>query len=219
MNDAALIAWSTVAATTVTAIATGVLAWFTWAMARATRAMADQTNSPHVNVSFEPSRWSLIHIDMVIENTGSGTAYDVRLQFTPPLHRDKGEREQKALEFPDIALLKPGQRIANFIGNFNSYANEQYTVSISWARQPGGAIRQAWIQNVDLFAYREVHVLGSGDPSVVIANETKKLREAIQALAGNKRLKVDVFSSSDREKDRRKQELWMKQAREEQDKK
>lgn len=70
--------WATFAATAVTAMATGVLAWVTWVLARETRRMANATHEPHVVVTLEPSPWSIIHTDLVIQNTGNGTAYDIR---------------------------------------------------------------------------------------------------------------------------------------------
>ncbi len=70
-------------------IATAVATFFLWrvtlVLARETARMAEASAQPHVVVTLRPNRWSPRHFDLLIDNTGNATAYDVKVSFNPSL--------------------------------------------------------------------------------------------------------------------------------------
>ncbi len=79
------------------ALLTAVATFFLW---RVTRLLADETKKmvdgsvqPHVVVTLEPNSWAAFYFDINIANTGNAPAYDIEVEFNPPLvnaeHRKK----------------------------------------------------------------------------------------------------------------------------------
>lgn len=200
MIDPSVMTLATVAATAVTAVATGVLAWFTWNMASATRRMAEATRAPAVTVTLEPSRWSTMHLDLLIENSGNSAAYDVNITFDVPLQRNGDGKE---VATPRIPLLRPGYPIRNFIGEFNHFTGRQHKVTVSWLNAPQRSSRTEVSYSIDLSMFEGVHILGSGDPDIILAQEVKKLREAVAKLGSSThRFQVDTRTHEDRVRER-----------------
>jgi hypothetical protein len=202
--------WATFAATVATAAATMVLAWFTWVMAKASKQMADAAREALVVATIDVSRNSSMHVELVIENSGAGPAYDVRVNFAPPIVRRKGASESE-LPLNRISVLRSQQRIVNFIGEFGGFKGTKYTVTISWRSTPDSKNRIASQYEFDLDHYAGVHILGQ-DPAVALANEVKKLRERMDRIGGTSKLKVDVFSQRDRDREAEEQEKWLQEA-------
>lgn len=185
MTAAEVSVWATVAATAVTAVATGVLAWFTWTMARATGRMADATNAPSVVATFEPNRWSFIHTDLVIENTGNAPAYDVRIEFDPPLKSDRDDEPVDEPPLNRITALRPSTPLRHWVGRGYGMLESDYRVTVSWLSNPNSQKRDVLSYQLNLRHYKGLHQLGSGDPQVKIADELKKIREGLERRSRN----------------------------------
>lgn len=112
-----LVVWSQLAAVILTAFATLALVWVTRVLATETKRLADVGRQPHVIATLEPSPWSIIHTDLIVQNAGSGTAYGIRVEFDPPLQLEK---DSAAIEAPlkSISILKPGQALRSFLFGF-----------------------------------------------------------------------------------------------------
>ena len=214
MTTADLSIWVTAAATIATAVATAVLAVVTWLLFKATRRMAEATSEPYVVATIEPNRWSFIHTDLLVENTGTGPAFDVQLSFDPPLQRERGGA-QIDLPLNAIAVLRPSQSLRNFIGNGTDFLKSTYRVSISWKASPNAKSRTTNSYDLNISHYEGLIQLGGGDPLVQIAQELKKVGEALERLTrGPSRLGVDVYSEADRNRERKAQVSWYEQGAE-----
>ncbi len=172
--------WATVGASVVTAVTTVVLARLTWVMARASEQMAQATRQPLVVVTLESNDWSWIHTDLVIENTGNSPAFDVAISFDPPLLSRRDRKPEAEVPMNRISVLRPNAPLRNWIGRGHDFLEKAYRVSISWTATPGSPKREVMSYDLDLGHFKNLHVLGSGDPQVVLAQETKKLREAVE---------------------------------------
>jgi hypothetical protein len=207
-------AWVTLAETGATTLATGVLAWFTWVMATATDRMAKAAREPDVVATIEPTRWSKIHLDLVVENTGPSAAYDVTLDVQPPLYRDQGNSgaEDVPISLRPITVLRSRSSLRNFIGSGVLHLERNYTLTVSWKSSPRARERTSVSYELNIQHYEGLITLGGGDPQVQIAQEMQKLREAVKDLAtGWRRLEVNVHTEAERERERGAKEVRLQE--------
>lgn len=189
-----IIAIGGVLGTLVTAIATIFLWRVTKVLANETTRMVQAASQPHVVVTIEPNRWSLRHFDLKVDNTGNATAYDISIDFDPPL--ENGEARGGQLEIPlnAISVLKPGQGMSSYLSEYAPLKNKAYTISVSWRRDPQSQARENNTYKLDIANVEGISQLGS-DPIVQIAEHIKKMQESLKPIAsGSKRIKVDTFN-------------------------
>lgn len=191
--------WVTGAATIVTALATGVLAWVTWLLWKSTSRMAAATSEPYVVATLEPNRWSFIHLDLVLENTGNGPAFDVRIEFAPSIARERGgSADVQPME--RVAVLRPGQVLRDYLSKGGDFLEKSYRVSLSWKTSPTARERVTNDYDLDIKHYNKFIQLGGNDPLFQIAQELKKLREAVDpVMRGQRKTKADIYTQSDRD--------------------
>lgn len=170
--------WS-VAGAIVTAAATVVLAYVTTVLARETKRLSDATSQPTVVVTFEPSPWSIIHTNLVLQNTGTGTAYDIKASFDPPIKMD--QRGQAAvMPLRSLSVLKPGASFSVFLNGFENLHEQVLTVEVSWRRSPNSTKCESHSYALNLIEdYKDWGQLGGPPPLIQIAQDIRKLREEV----------------------------------------
>ncbi len=199
MNGETALLWAQVAMAGATALATVGLVIFTWML-------AERSSQPHVVATLEANQWSISHVDLVLANTGNAAAYDITLSFNPPLTSDRITKRNKGLPFAAMTVLKPGQSFSSFVGNYQEFKDVEYTIKLMWRRKPKG-----WRHESNEYKFCIDQFAG-------IANEVKKIREEWGRIAsGFKKLNVNIFSSGDREDERRENEEFYRRMREEEE--
>ena len=189
--------------TLVTAVATLFLWRVTKLLAVETKRMAEASAQPHVVATLDPNRWSMRHFDLKVDNTGNATAYDIKVDFTPPLVNGEGRAGEMAVPFENVSLLKPGQGMSSYLAEYPMVRKQVYSVRVSWRRSPADSRREENVYTINMADRQGVSDLG-GDPIVKIANDLAKIREDLRSLArGSKRLKIDAYTESDRMHERR----------------
>lgn len=198
MTAPELSTWVTVAATIATALATVVLAGVTWLLFKSTQRMAAATSEPNVIATLEPNRWSFMHLDLLIENTGTGPAFDVQITFDPPLTRDRGG-QQTTLPLNAVSILRSGQALRNHVGQGSAFLDRSYRATVSWKATANSTRRTTTSYDLSLRHYDGFSRLGGEAPQVQTAQELKKIREALErwlaAMADSK----STFSLKGRE--------------------
>ncbi len=187
----------------ITALATLALVAVTYVLAKYTKRLTESSASPQVVVILTRSRWSIMHVDLEVENTGNATAFDVVSEFDPPLIVDKSGQEETPAPFSRISVLKPGQNLQSFLGDYVNYKDTKYQVKTSWSRMPGGKKRESISYNVDISHLEFSSTLGGGfgDPAIAVASELEKMRKGILPFfKGSKRGEINVHSHEDRER-------------------
>lgn len=204
--------------TLVTAVATFFLWRVTKALAQETTRMAEVSAQPHVVATLSPNRWSMIHFDLNVDNTGNATAYDVILAFDPPL--DSGEGRGAAFEVPfqKISVLKPGQGLSSYLCEYNLLDGKNFRVSISWKRDAAREERQHNEYTLRIADHDGTSRLGD-EPLLEIAKHIGKLEASLSPVArGARRAEIDVFTSLDRLRERRtlerKRQQWQQRQEE-----
>jgi len=83
--------------------------------------MADAAAQPQVVANIVPNQWSVIHLDLAVENTGNATAFDIEISFEPPLENGQARGEKIGLPFRRISVLKPGQTLQSYLSDVGDY--------------------------------------------------------------------------------------------------
>ena len=204
----------TLFSTIITALATAVLGWVTWVLARETKALSRAASQPHVVATFEPNPWGSMYVDLLISNTGNAVAYDITVSYSPDLPSSSEFRLNLPVPFQKISVLRPGQVLKSSLSPYKDLKDQIYTVSISWARLPGQAKREALCYDLTVTEFEASMYLGARNPEFQIASEIKKIREDWKSVAsGGSRLEANVHLSSDREKERRERQEWLDEVR------
>lgn len=189
-----------VIATFVTAVATIFLWKVTRLLAKETTRMAEAADQPHVVATLTPNRWSLRHYDLVVDNTGNATAYDIRIAFNPPLENGEARKKDAKIPFEMVSVLKPGQGLRSYLADINVLRDKSYEVTITWRRASRDRPRETNSYTLDMADYAGTSELGK-DPLVDIARSLEKVEKTLSVLPRS-HINVDVHTAADREKDR-----------------
>jgi len=190
-------------ATVVIAVGTVSLWYVTWALARETRRMVDASSRPHIVATLDSNRWSMMHFDLRVENTGNATAYDIAVSFDPPLVSSRPRDPAGPVPLKSVDVLKPGQGLTSYLAEAGVVLPNTYQVSITWKRDPQAAIRETNSYALNMSTMEGITRLGN-DPLIQISNDVKRFTETFVNLANSHRnLQVDVFTSADRLRERR----------------
>lgn len=202
---------TTVLATIVTAVATVMLWRVTKVLARETERMADAGSRPQVVVTIEPNMSSSVEADIHVANTGTASAFDIRISFEPEIVPDKDLVEDRALR--QVSLLRPGQKTASWLTSYESIRGKAFDVEVSWGRQPRSSQREKLVYSLDMNDVVGMGWVGVRDPLLALAEEHRKMREEWSPIAkGLKRLQVDTFDQEDRDLERQELEkAWSEQ--------
>lgn len=201
----------------VTAVATVLLWQVTLTLSRETRRMREAGAQPHVVATIEPNRWGLLWADLHVANTGNATAYDIEVNFDPPLDHD-GKRPDQPPPLRVISVLKPGQSLSSSLGEFAPLLKKTYRATTSWKRRHDDKHREANSYTLDMTQFEGFRRIGAADPLVQIADEVKHIREDWRWISGGSRkLKIDTYLTSDRLHENRAHERRQRKDRREQD--
>lgn len=188
-----------------TAFSTVVLCALTGVLARETRALARVSSRGNVVVTFDPNQWALSHFDLVMHNTGTSAAYDIKLLVEPPVKLaevkvDKGHR----LPFSAVSVLRPGQILSSYLAPIENMRDKRFRIILSWSDSPSDSKRVQREYDLDMKTFSDVTLLGDATPEVAIARSFKELgNDWRPILRGTKRLRVDSFDAADREREQR----------------
>lgn len=195
----------------VTACATIGLVYVTVVLARATKAMAKASSTAMVTAMIEPNVWSLMHCDLVVHNSGNGSAYDVEIEISPEIGQSE-VRDSRNLPMQNISIIRPGQQLRSYLTEMTSVLEQQFNITVRWRESPE-ANRQEEV-SYDHFIPKDVSQLGASSPLVQIAEQVKKMREDWRPVSqGSKRMEVNAHSSADRKRAANKLEEWKEERR------
>ncbi len=128
--------------------------------------------------------------------------YNVEVVFDPPLvnaeHREKSE-----IPFSKVSVLKNGQSLTSNLCKYEQIKDQIYNINISWASKPKSNDRETNEYVYDMATFEGISYLGARSPLTQIAEQIKGIREDWKPIAqGAKKVKADVYTSSDRNEER-----------------
>jgi hypothetical protein len=215
MDQSTIATYGTLLGTFATAIATFALWRVTGVLAVETKRMADASAQPQVVANIVPNQWSTIHLDINVENTGNATAFDIEISFDPPLENGEARSGNTPIPFQRISLLKPGQSMTSYLSDVGDYLDKSFEVRVSWKLMPDATNREHLSYWLNMSDYKGVSYLGSRDPNIQIAEQVRMIRDDWKSVAsGSKKVRADVFTSEDRQREEEILEARFKRERE-----
>lgn len=189
------------------ALLTAVATFFLWRVTRLlaneTKRMVDASVQPHVVVTLEPNSWAAFYFDINIANTGNAPAYDIAVEFDPPLVNAE-HRKNRGVPFSKVSVLKNGHSLNSNLCKYEQIKDQIYSISVSWSKQPGSTERELNEYSYDMASFEGVSYLGARSPMTQIAEQVKKIREDWRPISqGAKKIKTDNYNSSDRTEEKR----------------
>lgn len=169
---------------------------------------------PNLEIYLQSNIASMQFMDLHLENTGSGTAKNIKFIFS-----GEGGSELNAIEremvdkFIKLNMLKvgisslaPKEKRTSYIFSFSELSSNlkeklfkvNFEIQIEYFDTEGYQYKSTSV--IDLGEYEGITELG-GDPSYKLYKEIEKVRKIFEGFQGNlssKRLKVDLFTSEDR---------------------
>jgi len=178
-----------------TAVATIALVWITRVLARETKRLAEIGQQPQIVFTIEPSEVEISFLESTIENTGNASAFDIRIEFDPRIEIVDAQGDTRP-PIDKISVLKPGQKISNFLCTYGELKTRSFSVTTSWRRAPKSEIVESLSYKINLAELEGLLRMSGPDK----ARSLEKIAKALENLdSGFKKLKVDVFTARDRE--------------------
>jgi hypothetical protein len=197
----------------VVAAATVFYVVLTRRLAIETERMRLAQTEPHVSVRIEPNPAWINFINLVVENVGAGPAYEVRLSCHPDFEMERGARLSDVGVFAHgIRYLAPGQRVEFFLTSILGDLEEikktggrfDFEVRVQYRGVLGPTHDERFL--IDFRHFVGITTLGT-PPLEKIARDIEKMRTSIGHLeTGWKRLRVDIFSEADRQREEHERE-------------
>ncbi len=125
--------------TGVIAVATIVLAFVTWNLARVSK------REPFVVGFMESSLHTLRAVNFIVKNTGNATAFDIKVNITPALPKGGVEYGDETETNRKISILPPEQSLSSEAFSLKEPPIKtlpEYRVTVSWAIKPKGKKRE-----------------------------------------------------------------------------
>ncbi|MCY3815987.1 MAG: hypothetical protein OXG59_06795 [Gammaproteobacteria bacterium] len=196
-----LLSMSQIVAAFLTAFATIALVAVTIILARATKRMASASSQPFVTATIEPNIWSMMHCDIVLQNTGNAPAFDVRVIANPEFPKSD-LRGNGGLPLQNVSVLRPGQELKSFLTESKDVLDQAYRIEVTWKRNPRDQSSEGI--EYDHYLPKNISRLGDWSPEIQIADQLKKLREDWKQIAsGTRKLAVNSYGRTDRQEERK----------------
>lgn len=187
------------------AIATVVYAVLTWKLVSETRRIRQIQTEPEISIRIAPHEDTIQYFDYIIENIGLAPAYNITFNVVQGDHLINDPKLSEAGPIKNgIKYFAPKEKITFWGGSFPGYmkSDNKTPVEIKVAFENSlGEIRNITsIINFEEF----LNISRLGEPTIItISKNIKRISDDLHnTLTGFKKLKVDVYTSEDREKER-----------------
>lgn len=186
---------------------TFLLACFTKNLATEAKKTREQAIGPNIVVTLEPSDKSPIHTMLIIENIGSGAAYNISIKEKGDYqyhHQNKNKEIYiNNLGLMNIKVLKPNQKIEHLFLPFKELDGYIFRFEIKTYNALGQLVE--CYNEVDLNTY-----VGCASWEKKTFDDLVNVLDKVSKQL-NKRLKVDIYDSKNREKERIQRDNYIKE--------
>ena len=206
-------------------VSTVVYAALTWVLVSETRKMRMAQTEPRIAL-FPRSREEFINFCHVyVQNCGAGPAYDLRFQFSietpsPGAHELLADFTRSEFFKTGMKYLGPGQMVESGYTDLRDKYDEKIVAVLNVTVTYSSATKQVYSESFRL-DFSEFRGLGKlGRPHLYsIAQSLEKIEKNLGFLvSGFKRLQIDTFGKSDRERETQEQAKRLEEMRQEHEK-
>ena len=187
----------------VVAIATIVYAILTWRLVSETIKMRKVQTEPKISVTIQPSDAWINFVDMVIQNIGSGAAYDIKFRANPDFEYKKGNfLSDFGFMRNGLEYLAPNQKLQFFLTimteNFKEKIKTFFEITVTYHNSTGKTYE-------DIYLIDFSHLDGlrnAGEPPMYkLAKNVENIQKDIHNLStGFHEIKV-IVRTKDAEKE------------------
>ncbi len=177
------------------------LVWLTKVLASETRATRLQNISPEIIVTIEPHQ-EFGFFKFVVENIGSGAAFDVTIKLDPDICIPNSIFLQPDINLSTFSLtkiptLKPHQKIEAPLGHWKAFTVKATKFSVECRDSRGQIVRH---QNaIDLSIYESLCMLKNTETETIARGVDQISNLLDRVTHRGSRLAVDIFDRKDRE--------------------
>jgi hypothetical protein len=208
----------TLASLIVTALATAILAFYTWALARETLRARQETEKsraeakkPNIIITIEPDLKRLNVMFLVIENIGNGPAYLLKTSLTNEYESgNDNKRKLSELGILHLPVLKPKQKAMSMIGMYADIKDYDSNAITACKDIDGNEI--IFENRLNGSIYKGQTGLGSDDSPRKIAQALETISRAFRSTNAGSRLQADLYDKEDRTVEKEDHEKWMEEA-------
>ncbi|MCK5260785.1 MAG: hypothetical protein KAJ44_01220 [Thermoplasmatales archaeon] len=182
------------------AIATIVYAILTWKIVSLTKMMRE----PKVIVDFQPREEWINFLDIIIQNIGETSAYDIKFKIDPDFEYMKGKFLSELNYMKGINYLPPKKTIRSFITSMavdTKNKQKPFEIEVSYITEGGKPKKETF--RFDFSQLLDLSQLGES-PIYKISDNLETISKAIENfLRGNKRLRTEVYTKKEVEKEKK----------------
>ena len=177
----------------ITAFATSTYAWLFW-----------KSIQPLISISIEFDKNDNLVVNLVIENSGQGPAYDVKFEIIPDFEIIKGRNlSQIGLIKNGLPFFAPHQKMMTYLtwmpADYERKINNPFTINVTYKRfQWSFPITKEFL--IDLSLFGEVPL--SPTPLSKIAESLEKLERRMERIGLSNFEKIKVVTYTKEENDR-----------------
>lgn len=186
------------------AIATMVYAVLTWRLVSETRKMRESQTEPNISITIQPREEWISLIDMIIQNIGSGPAYNVKFEINPDFEYAKGKMlSELSLIKKGLEYFAPNQKyrffLTSMVENYEEKIKNPFEVKVTYENIVGKTYEGKYLVNFStLVGLRQL-----GEPSLYkISKNIERIQRDINHLStGFSRMEVVVYTKKDIEEE------------------
>lgn len=183
----------TVIFSAVVTIATVVYAILTWKLVSETKKMREAQTEPKVFVMIQPREEWINWIDLVIQNIGSGPAYNMKFEIDPDFEYLKGKfLSELGFIKNGSNHLAPNQKLQTFLTNMAENSDEKtkksFKITVTYQNSVGKPYEDSYL--IDFSQFIGLGQLGE-PPLYKISKNIEKIQEDINYLSMSIRSKVE----------------------------
>lgn len=190
----------------VVAIATLVYAILTWKLVSETRKMREAQTEPNISISLQPREEWINLIDLVVQNIGSGPAYNIGFKVNPDFEYTKGEfLSEIGFMKKGLYYLAPNQKwqffLTSIVKNFEEKTKKLFEIKVTYQNSAGKSYEDTYLMDFSLF----IGLSQLGEPPLYkIAKNIKDIKKDIHNLStGFQKMKVITYTKRDIEEEQK----------------
>lgn len=186
--------------------ATIVYAILTWQLVSETRKMREIQTEPKISIIVQPREESLSLIDMIIENIGSGPAYNINFEITPDIELSAGKFLNKSGFIKNgLRYLSPRQKIqfyfTTLFENYEKKIKSFFEIKVMYQNNMGKKYEDIFI--IDFSQFADLNTFG--EPSLYnLSKNIEKIQNDIHNISsGLSKLKVITYTIKEAEEEKK----------------
>lgn len=209
--------------TAVVTISTVVYAFLTARLTEETRRMRKIQTEPKIEVALKPREEFVNIVNIYTKNIGLGPAYEITFEITIEAGNEGANELIKDFTKPNffntgLNYLGPGKEVLSGFSQMNKMYDKKIESVLNFTVQYKGIAGDNYEEQfrIDFSEFKGTSKLGKPHLYAIAQSFEKLQRDIGHIVSGFKRIRAEVYTSEDREKERKEEEDCIEQLKKEQ---